>query len=58
MWCIGERPDAVGVGQTETRRAGLVWANSVGLRLDRTTGTAFAEALDLVPNHHRQNASV
>jgi hypothetical protein len=50
-----ERPDKVGVRRPETRRAGLVWAKSFGLRLGRTTSATLAKPLDLVPNHHPQN---
>jgi len=39
----------------ETRRAGPVRVNSVGLRLDRATSPIIAETLDLAPNMHRQN---
>jgi hypothetical protein len=40
------------------RWAGLVWAKSFGLWLGRTTSVTVAEALDLAPNHHRQNDSI
>ena len=51
-------PDKAGVRQAETRRAGQVWPNSCGLRLDRTVGTLFAKSLDLEPNLLRQNGSI
>lgn len=44
--------------QTETRRAGPVWAKSFGLRLARATSPNRAEPLGPVPNLLRQNASV
>ena len=53
-----ERPDAMGARQTETRRAGPVWAKSFGLWLVRAASPAFAADLDLVPNRHRQNGLV
>ncbi|MDQ6437837.1 DUF922 domain-containing protein [Mesorhizobium sp. LHD-90] len=56
--CPGKRPDEVGARQTQTRRAGLVWDKSIGLRLVRATSPNFDEALDLVPNHRRQNGSI
>jgi len=56
--CPSERSDDVGARQTQTRRAGLVWAKSFGLRLGRTTSPTFDEVLDLVPNHRRQNGSI
>ncbi|MDQ6435545.1 hypothetical protein RB623_15920 [Mesorhizobium sp. LHD-90] len=52
-----ERPDEVGARQTETRRAGPVWVKSVGLRLVRAASPACDKALDLGPNHRRQNGS-
>jgi hypothetical protein len=53
-----EQADKVGARRRQTRRAGPVWAKSIGLRLDRTASAFFAEALDLVPNHRRQNGSI
>jgi hypothetical protein len=53
-----KRADKVDARRPETRRAGLVWAKSFGLRLDRATSTVFAESLDLDPNHRRQNGSI
>jgi hypothetical protein len=52
-----EQADKVGARRRQTRRAGPVWAKSIGLRLDGTTSALFAEVLDLVPNPHRQNVS-
>ncbi|MDQ6434727.1 DNA alkylation repair protein [Mesorhizobium sp. LHD-90] len=45
----------MGAHQTETRRAGPVWAKSIGLRLVRATSPACDEALDLGPSRRRQN---
>jgi len=36
-------------------RAGCIWPNSFGLRLDRGTTTHFAATLDLAPNALRQS---
>jgi hypothetical protein len=52
-----EQADKVGDRRRQTRRAGPVWAKSIGLRLDRTARALFAEVLDLIPNHRRQDVS-